>query len=708
MKKVLRSRQTSPKRFHRRAFGQRVRFRFRIYFPILLALTVLGLMAGSGFYFAPAGAQSGQPLYQQDLAQVFTRHEDLTLDPQLAIERVRESGRLSLVTATHDFEIQLRPNDLRAAGYRAEEVSPGGVTHAVTMPAVNTYQGSVEGAAGTDARFTLDGDHIEGMILTPQDTYFVEAARKYSAVAGANDYLMYKASDVRPDVTRSCGTLDEEIARSAKEIAPSVASGGITPAVFSPMKVVEIATEADGEYTTALGGSANANSDILGVMNGVQAIYQRDIGLTFSVVFQHTWTDAATDPYAASGDAAAMLNEFTNVWNRDFTGNARDVAHLWTGRPLGGPAGVAWTGVVCLDGAHSYGLSDRETISPFRFGIPAHEIGHNFNASHCDGQAGCANTIMVATSDQNNNSTFCQFSINEITNFVIANSGCLSNAPAGNPIDTADFFVKQQYLDFLNRTADASGLAFWTNEITSCGANQTCIDSKRVNVSAAFFLSIEFQQTGYLVERLYKTAYGDATGNSTFGGGHTLKVPIVRFNEFLPDTQQIGAGVVVGQNGWEAVLERNKVAYCDQFVASGRFTTAYPPKPAATDPAFVLTLNSNAGGPLSAGESATLTAEYTAGTKTRAQVLRQIAEHQNVVTSEFNKAFVLMQYFGYLRRNPNDAPEQSLDYTGYDFWLSKLNSFTQPGDDVLVRVQKADMVKAFITSTEYRKRFGTP
>ncbi|HMJ26454.1 MAG TPA: hypothetical protein VK475_11515, partial [Pyrinomonadaceae bacterium] len=74
--------------------------------------------------------------------------------------------------------------------------------------------------------------------------------------------------------------------------------------------------------------------------------------------------------------------------------------------------------------------------------------------------------------------------------------------------------------------------------------------------------------------------------------------------------------------------------------------------------------------------------------------------------AEFNKAFVLMQFFGYLRRNPNDAPDT--DYTGYDFWLAKLNSVTQPGDDVLVRVQKADMVKAFIVSAEYRRRFGTP
>jgi hypothetical protein len=80
-------------------------------------------------------------------------------------------------------------------------------------------------------------------------------------------------------------------------------------------------------------------------------------------------------------------------------------------------------------------------------------------------------------------------------------------------------------------------------------------------------------------------------------------------------------------------------------------------------------------------------------------VLRYIAEHPTLASAEFNRAFVLMQYFGYLRRNPNDAPENSLDYTGYDFWLGKLNSF---GGNYV----NAEMVKAFIQSDEYRHRFG--
>src|SRR6266849_4695342 len=98
-----------------------------------------------------------------------------------------------------------------------------------------------------------------------------------------------------------------------------IASGTVAPNAFSPFKVVEIATEADFEYTNALGGSANTNNDILSVMNSVQAIYQRDIGLTFSVVFQHTWTTA--DPYSTAGPnmpAANLLDSFTKHWNGNF------------------------------------------------------------------------------------------------------------------------------------------------------------------------------------------------------------------------------------------------------------------------------------------------------------------------------------------------------------------------------------------------------
>jgi len=185
---------------------------------------------------------------------------------------------------------------------------------------------------------------------------------------------------------------------------------------------------------------------------------------------------------------------------------------------------------------------------------------------------------------------------------------------------------------------------------------------------------------------MYKAAYGNLPPGSP--------VP-VSFAQFLRDTQQIGQGVQVGVGNWQTLLENNKNAFVNDFVARPDFITAYPQlEPAAQ---FVDTLNGNAGGVLSQTKRDQLVNELATNTKTRAQILRAVAEDPALVQLEFNKAFVLMQYFGYLRRNPNSAPDTNFE--GYQFWLNKLNQFN--GDFV-----KAEMVKAFIDSGEYQDRFS--
>jgi Calx-beta domain-containing protein len=270
-----------------------------------------------------------------------------------------------------------------------------------------------------------------------------------------------------------------------------------------------------------------------------------------------------------------------------------------------------------------------------------------------------------------------------------------------NPLDNADarFVVKQHYYDFLGRYPDQAGWDFWTNDITSCGTNQGCLEVKRINVSASFYLSIEFKETGYLVERIYKTAYGDAAGTSTLGGTNQLPVPIVRFDEFLADTSQIGQGVIVNRTGWEQLLENNKQAFTWRFVQRSRFLNAYPIS--LTVAQFVDALFANAGVTPSSAERQAAIDEFAganpADINARSRVLRRVAENASLVQKEFNRAFVLMEYFGYLRRNPNDLPDA--DHTGYDFWLRKLNQFN--GNFI-----EAEMVKAFLSSFEYRRRFA--
>jgi uncharacterized protein (TIGR03118 family) len=420
-----------------------------------------------------------------------------------------------------------------------------------------------------------------------------------------------------------------------------------------------------------------------------------------------------------------------------------------------------------------------------------------------------------------------------------------SVAPTTNPIDDAQFFVRQQYLDFLNREPDLPGFNFWTNQITSCGADANCIAVKRINVSAAFFLSIEFQNTGLLAYLTHRTAFGSSASGSP--------APVL-YGTFEKDIQALQKDFVFGTVGADAQLEANKVAYFNDFVTRPQFVDKYPAtltnaqyvdnllasanlspsevrlflvsltnsqevpptvptlsgggaRPASfgtarfqfndaqTAMTFTATINnidttgsqtadandnllnahihagatvapgvngpvvwgffgspfndnnpndaiatpfsSGVGGTFSGkwdapeGNGTTLAAQLAnlregrayinfhttqfaggeirgnfpaatafrdslvaglnAATETRATVLRKISEVEELQNREFNRAFVTMEYFGYLRRDPDTA--------GFNFWLNKLNAFN--GSFI-----NAEMVKAFITSAEYRQRFG--
>ena len=246
-----------------------------------------------------------------------------------------------------------------------------------------------------------------------------------------------------------------------------------------------------------------------------------------------------------------------------------------------------------------------------------------------------------------------------------------------NPIDDAGFYVRQHYVDFLNREPDPSGFDFWANQIIACGSNANCIMDRRTNVSAAYFLSIEFQQTGYMVYLLQRASFGN----------------LPRYREFIRDTQEIGRGVIVGAPGWEAQLAANKDAFLQEWVNRAEFKAIFDNM---SDAEFIDALFTNTG-VVNVAQRNLMVAGLQNGSVTRVTVLQQLIGDQSFQQKEFNSAFVLMQYFGYLRRNPDDAPDN--DLSGYNFWLDKLNHFD--GNYI-----KAEMVKAFLLSTEYRQRFG--
>ena len=269
---------------------------------------------------------------------------------------------------------------------------------------------------------------------------------------------------------------------------------------------------------------------------------------------------------------------------------------------------------------------------------------------------------------------------------------------ATNPIDVSRTFAGQHYHDFLYRQSDLSGEDFWTNQIEQCGADAQCRQAKRVAVSSAFFLSIEFKETGYLVIRAHKAGFG--SGKST-----------PRYPVFLRDQREIGDGVIVGQGNWQAQLDANKQAFLQDFVSRPEFTSQASFAPGVAAGTYVDALFANSSvTPTSSERSAAISAYGSGNTAGRAAALKSVIESGSVFNKLYNDSFVLMQYFGYLRRNPDDAPDNN--FSGYDFWLAKLNSVSQAGEDMRddtqaqARASRAEMIRAFIESTEYRQRFG--
>ncbi len=240
---------------------------------------------------------------------------------------------------------------------------------------------------------------------------------------------------------------------------------------------------------------------------------------------------------------------------------------------------------------------------------------------------------------------------------ILDNDGAiLSTNP--NPIDDIEFFVRQQYLDFLGREPDPPGFNGWVSILRNCAFGDTRCD--RIEVSSAFFRSAEFQGRGFFVYRFYATALGRRP----------------RYAEFVPDLARVSGFQT------DAQLEASKVAFINDFIMRPEFRALYD---ALTDADYVNALVTTAGVTLPNKQA--LIDDLVAGRKTRAEVLRAIVESGQVAAKFFNEAFVVMEYFGYLHRDPDIL---------YLKWLDLLN---RTGD---FRV----MVNGFVNSQEYRSRFG--
>jgi hypothetical protein len=249
-------------------------------------------------------------------------------------------------------------------------------------------------------------------------------------------------------------------------------------------------------------------------------------------------------------------------------------------------------------------------------------------------------------------------------------------APAPNPLEDGSFFVRQQYLDFLNRAPEQGGLDAWLSVFSRCpnnGYGSTHPDCDRVQISSGFYRSPEFSGRGYFVYRFYDAALG--------------RRPL--YAEFMPDMARLG----IPQNAAE--LEASRNAFVAEFMTRAEFNALYGGLTnAANAEAFVSKLEQTANVRLA--NHAQLVSEMSSGLRTAAQTLRAFIDSPEVQNRFFYRGFVTMQYFGYLRRDP----EQS----GFEAWVNVLTN----GNGDVVPGDYRTLIFGFLHSNEYRNRFGQP
>ncbi|MEP6925970.1 MAG: FG-GAP-like repeat-containing protein [Pyrinomonadaceae bacterium] len=383
-------------------------------FPLFLAILYVCLFSHN------TNGQAINQAAQQELNAALQRYDLLKITTPESLRQIAQTGRLAFAANNQTFNLHLQPRDLLSPNYRAAETGANGLRQTKARPVIQNFKGTVDGSEDSIVRLTINDSVIEGFIFIGGKQFYVEPAQHFAKSAAPDDLVFYEAKDVVQTIPLSCG-LEERIEAAAQKYLPA----NEAPTSFVTLKVAKIATEADFDFVSAHGGSAaNSNQDILHILNLIEGKYEQELGITFSVTFQHAWTTA--DPYPANMNGA--LTTFKDYWNANFPVSQypRDAAHYFTGKSVLFGQGLSFVGVICTNPAFAYGMSSYLNSEPAQFLITAHEIGHNFSAAHVDTAQSCAGTIMNAQLSYDTPFTFCQVSRTQIGAFANSSGSCLT------------------------------------------------------------------------------------------------------------------------------------------------------------------------------------------------------------------------------------------------------------------------------------------
>lgn len=313
--------------------------------------------------------------------------------------------------------LALDPHDIRSPDFKLlVDDGNGNLTRVPTPPSV-TFRGRVVGEDESVVAASLIDGQLQAMILMPDETWGIKPASEGMAGLPRRTHVVYRESDLFPENFR-CGV-------DAMHGAPVDAPATVEDPIDGPnLLIAQIALDLDFEFYTRNGSSVtNAQNDATNVMNSVDAIYQRDTNLGYIITTMIVRSGGNPASYSV-GSSSALLSAFRNHWNSNHGNVVRDVAHLLTGKNnWSSTIGIASLGVICSSSS-GYGLSHSKETSR-RVGLTAHELGHNWNAGHCNGNPGGCRIMCSGLGGCGGTSGFAPPSVTTITNYA-ANRGCLT------------------------------------------------------------------------------------------------------------------------------------------------------------------------------------------------------------------------------------------------------------------------------------------
>ena len=358
--------------------------------------------------------------------------------------------------------LDMYPYDIRSKDHKLIVQDENGM-HEVPNTESVTFRGTVEGMSESLVAASLIGGQLRALVwLDKTGVWSVQPVKPYATGRDKARHIVFHStnSDFKAAV---CGNTEMG--------TKPVGKGNIFPLA---MKVAEIGIDTSNSFYVFNGSSiSRSQADVTTVMNAVDVIYKRDV--TIQYLITRTVIRTTRGPYTST-NSSTLLRTFRNTWNSTFGSVKRDVAHLMMGGRKSGVIGVAFLGVVCRISV-AYGLSWSQFTSNLigRVGVQAHELGHNWNAPHCNNFNPCNIMCSGLGGCSRNLTSFGAFSIGRIVGFKNSRS-CLSDP------------FKTPTLTGMTPTTVTSGGPV---EVTLTGTEMNSIDKVLVgNQTVTFFTKI--------------------------------------------------------------------------------------------------------------------------------------------------------------------------------------------------------------------------